>query len=101
MPKRMTTQQAEEKRAQLIRQAYPDGAPDVDEAELMAAMDLVMQDAGLPPELRYAAQKTGRIVSVENEHLLSEEELLEWDEAVAEYLRLHPRPARRLPRWRR
>ena len=63
----------------------------------MAAMMEVFRQAGTPPHIVYAAQKTGRIVTAENQHLLTSEELAEWDAAVAEY-RLQQRGHRR---WRR
>jgi len=51
----------------------------------MAAMMEVFRRAGTPPHIVYAAQKTGRIVTTENQHLLSSEELAERNAAVAEY----------------
>ena len=51
----------------------------------MAAMMEVFRRAGTPPHIVYAAQKTGRIVTEENQHLLSSEELAERNAAVAEY----------------
>jgi len=53
----------------------------------MATMMEVFRLAGTPPHIVYAAQKTGRIVTDENHHLLSGEEMAEWDAAVAEYQR--------------
>lgn len=44
----------------------------------------------LPPEFAYAFEKTGRLVTHFNAHLLADEELAEWDAAVEEYRRLHP-----------
>ena len=67
------------------------------EGDIMAAMMAVFERAGTPPHLVYAAQKTGRIVTVENQHLLTADELAEWNAAVAEYRQL--RRGRR--RWRR
>ena len=57
----------------------------------------VFRLAGTPPDIVYAAQKTGRIVTVDNQHLLSDEELAEWNAAIEEYPRQHL--VRR--RWRR
>lgn len=110
-----TTKEAEELRAQLIGEMLPDGVPEIDEAELLEAMDKVMETAGLPMALRHAVRKTQRIVSVENMHLLSPEECAEWDAAVEEGEALYgpcppaltgtAPPSRRvrrgLPRWRR
>lgn len=41
--------------------------------------------ANVPPEVRYAARKTGRILTEEAKDLLSDPELDEWYEAVEEY----------------
>jgi len=44
-----------------------------------------MKEAGLDPTFIYAYEKTGRIVTEENQHLLSEADLDEWDAAIEEY----------------
>jgi hypothetical protein len=44
-----------------------------------------MERAGTHPALVYAFKKTGRIVGDRNRHLLSEEELKEWDDAIQEF----------------
>ena len=44
--------------------------------------------AGIRPELIYAMRKTGRIVTESNQHLLTDEELQEWQDAIEEYLAL-------------
>ena len=44
--------------------------------------------AGVRPELIYAMKKTGRIVTESNQHLLTDEELQEWHDAIKEYLAL-------------
>jgi len=49
-----------------------------------------MREAGLPPGLIYAFEKTGRLVSDENVDLISQEDLDEWRAAVEEFDRLHP-----------
>jgi hypothetical protein len=41
--------------------------------------------AGVRPAMAYAMRKTGRIVTQANHHLLSDDELQEWEDAVAEY----------------
>ena len=43
---------------------------------------------GVRPELIYAMKKTGRIVTESNQHLLTDEELQEWEDAIEEYLAL-------------
>jgi hypothetical protein len=45
----------------------------------------MMGDAGLPGDLIYAFQKTGRLVSEENQNFLTDAELKEWNDAIAEY----------------
>ena len=40
------------------------------------------------PELIYAMRKAGRIVTESNQHLLTDEELQEWQDAIGEYLAL-------------
>ena len=44
--------------------------------------------AAVRPELIYAMKKTGRIVTESNQHLLTDEELQEWQDAIKEYLAL-------------
>ena len=91
------TSEAEQGRQDSTRELPPaDGQP-LSEDEVMAAMMAVFKQAGTPPDIVYAAQKTGRIVTVENQHLLSEDELAEWNAAVEEY-----RQQRRVRRrWKR
>lgn len=57
------------------------------EAEFDEAMLLVLREANVRAEIIYAYQRTGRLVTEENAHLLSAEELAEWDAAVDEYRR--------------
>ena len=45
-----------------------------------------MSAAGIRPEAIYAFRKTGRIVTEDNWHLLSEADRKEWTDAVNEYL---------------
>ena len=45
--------------------------------------------AGSPPEFIYAFDKTGRLVTESNMHLLTPEEYQEWVAAVEEYRRLN------------
>ena len=44
-----------------------------------------MQTAGMSPELIYAFEKTGLLVTEMNQHLIPEKDLEEWDEAIQEY----------------
>lgn len=44
----------------------------------------------IDPALIYAFKVTGRLVTEENLHLLTEDEIQEWTDAVADYQRLNP-----------
>ncbi len=44
-----------------------------------------MKQAGLDPAIIYAFEKTGLMVTEANEHLISDVDLEEWDEAITEY----------------
>lgn len=44
-----------------------------------------MKQAGLDPAMIYAFEKTGLLVTEENQHLLPESDLAEWDAAIEEY----------------
>jgi hypothetical protein len=79
------------------REVPPANDRPISEEEVMDAMMAVFARAGTPPHIVYAAQKTGRIVTVENQHLLSEDEMAEWNAAVEEFRQ--QRRARR--RWQR
>jgi hypothetical protein len=51
-----------------------------------------MKEAGLDPAIIYAYEKTGRLVTEDNQHLLSDADLDEWDAAIAEYETKHRKP---------
>ncbi len=44
-----------------------------------------MKQAGIDPAIIYAFEKTGLMVTEANEHLISDVDLKEWDEAITEY----------------
>ena len=48
-----------------------------------------MKKAQINPAIIYAAEQTGRLVTEENEHLLSDIELDEWNADIEEYEALH------------
>ena len=79
------TAEVEQGRQDNTRELPPANSLPLSEDDVMAAMMAVFKRAGTPPHIVYAAQKTGRIVTVENQHLLSADELAEWNAAVAEY----------------
>lgn len=47
--------------------------------------------AGVKPKLIWAACRTGRLVTEENRKALTEEDLVEWEAAIAEYEQKYPR----------
>ena len=44
-----------------------------------------MKAAGLDPAFIYAFEKTGLLVTEQNQHLIPENDLAEWDAAIEEY----------------
>ncbi len=64
--------------------------PDLNLVQTDADMILLLKQANILPHLLYAYEKTGRIVTDENKHNLTDKELKEWDDAVMEYIKLHP-----------
>lgn len=63
----------------------------IDPEEFERDMIEVMGKAGVDPALMYATNKTGLIVTETNQHLLSDEDLAEWQEAIEEYYELEGR----------
>ena len=55
------------------------------EAEIARAMKV----GGINPAVIYAFEKTGLLVSEENQHLIPDADLAEWEAAIEEYFRLH------------
>ena len=53
-----------------------------------------MKAAGIDPAFIYAFEKTGLLVSEENQDLIPEKDLEEWRAAIEEYSRKHPNPQR-------
>jgi hypothetical protein len=63
--------------------------PDMPPAEHLEAMMVEkMKEAGVHPALIYAFERTGLLVTEENQHLIPESDLAEWE--AAEYERNHP-----------
>jgi hypothetical protein len=48
-----------------------------------------MKKAGIDPAIIYAYEKTGRLVTTENQHLLPDTALEEWQAAIEEYQTKH------------
>lgn len=60
--------------------------PDMQHPEyLEAEMVEIVRQSGAPPDLVYAVEKTGRIVTDETYKNLTDAELHEWDNAIEEY----------------
>ena len=51
-----------------------------------------MKKAGIDPAIIFAYEKTGRLVTEENQELLSDAELDEWQDAIEEYESKHRKP---------
>jgi hypothetical protein len=49
-----------------------------------------LKRAGVDPALVYAFEQTGRLVTEDNQHLLTDDDLQEWQEAVAAYRARQP-----------
>jgi hypothetical protein len=62
--------------------------PHPEHLEAMMVEDI--KAAGLDPALIYAFEKTGLLVTEQN-HLIPENDLAEWDAAIQEYRRKHGR----------
>jgi hypothetical protein len=67
--------------------------PHPEHLEAMMAQD--MKAAGIDPALIYAFEKTGRLVTEQNRHLLPDSTLDEWQAAIDEYEAKHRKPSRR------
>jgi hypothetical protein len=52
-------------------------------------MVIAMEANGVNPALIYAYEKTGLLVSEENQHLIPDTDLAEWQAAIEEYSQLH------------
>lgn len=67
--------------------------PDMPHPEHLEAMMVEdMKAAGLDPAFIYAFEKTGLLVTEQNQHLIPESDLAEWDRAIEEYEAEHRRP---------
>src|SRR5262249_60068556 len=67
--------------------------PDMPHPEHLEAMMVEdMRAAGLDPAFIYAFEKTGLLVTEQNQHLIPDEDLAEWDAAIEEYERKQRKP---------
>lgn len=62
-------------------------APPVERIEHEMAQ--AMKEAGIDPAMIHAFEKTGLLVTEENEHLLPDADLAEWEAAIQEYHAKH------------
>ena len=70
------------------REPYPDEPvfPDMPHPERFEAdMVEMLKRAGVRPEMVYATEKTGRIVTVDNYEFLTDAEQQEWEDAIDDY----------------
>jgi hypothetical protein len=59
---------------------------DLPHPELLEHMTVeAMKEAGIDPAIIYAYEKTGRLITEDNQHLLSDADLDEWEDAIEEY----------------
>jgi hypothetical protein len=61
-----------------------DTPEEISEDRLTRMLNEALSATGVDPALVYAHNKTGLIVSEENMHLLSKEDLAEWNQAIEE-----------------
>src|SRR4051794_9333594 len=61
--------------------------PHPEHVEHMMAED--MKAAGIDPAIIHAFEKTGRLVTADNQHLIPEKDLEAWDAAIREYEERH------------
>jgi hypothetical protein len=54
-----------------------------------------MKQAGIDPAMIYAYEKTGRLVTEDNQHLLSQADLAEWNAAIKDYEMKHHKRKKR------
>lgn len=72
--------------------AATDTVVDSPAVEHQSASDLDLCDLGVDPAIIYAYEKTGRLITEENHHLLSDADLAEWNDAIEEHERKHRKP---------
>ena len=66
------------------------GNPFPSQEEMTDGIAQTMQSAGIPGQIIYAYKKTGLIVTETNQHMISESDLAEWNQAIDEYKRQRP-----------
>ena len=66
----------------------PQPLSEAQQDEMMNQILSAASRAGIRPELIYAMKKTDRMVTTANQHLLTDQELQEWQDAIDEYFAL-------------
>lgn len=61
------------------------GRPLPTDAEMADLVSKALRQAGVPPQLLYASEKTGLLVTENNQHMFSATDLVEWHAAIEEY----------------
>lgn len=64
----------------------------ISELKVEENMVQAMEESGMDRAFVYAYQQTGRLVTEANMHLLTDEDIQEWEDAVERYRSLHARP---------
>jgi len=79
------TRDTETQVRELIRELFPGGIPQVSDEEALVALVALYRSPEVPGELLYAAYRTRRLVTAENQHLFSETDVAEWHRAISAY----------------
>jgi len=79
------TRDTETQVRELIRELFPSGIPQVSDEEALAALVALYRSPEVPGDLLFAAYRTGRLVTADNQHLFSEAEITEWHRTLAAY----------------
>lgn len=79
-------------RDQLGREPSPDDPlfPGINFERTEHEIALAMQASGIDPAIIYAFTETGLLVSEENQHLLTDQQLDQWEDAIDRYRDSHP-----------
>ena len=70
---------------ELIRELFPGGIQPVSDEEALVALIAIYRSPEVPGDLLYAAYRTRRLVTPDNQHLFSEAEVAEWHRTLAAY----------------
>lgn len=79
------TRDTETQVRELIREMFPGGIQQVSDDEAQVALVALYRSPEVPGDLLYAAYRTRRLVTPDNQHLFSEAEVAEWHRTLAAY----------------